>query len=487
MMNPAGEFHGNRPAMKRQWQFIAIALFAPIISWIYFAPFIHNFFAYDSFRYIENLFAGPKAVMVGYNAFRVVSNFIWYPLYAISGFDPTGYSLFNCSLFAVNAVLLYLLTVKLWGDKGFSLLAATLFVLNATPSDAVFWHMSMSTLFCTALYLLTLIVYVTYRQGGNNRYRLGALALYTVTMFTKEDAASFPLVVALIEVFYFNDLHDVKGLLKRVTPYCLVIVGYIVISNSVFFFLGVELETAKFFKFRPYYALFGGFSAFFLAPDGRLDLSAANPYIYLTVIAAIAAFFLVRDRKLLLFGYIWILVTFLPQSLSAIGQFEPKYIFNSISRLLYLPGVGVSIVLALLLSQLDRVMPKKAALVATGVLLALFFSMNYSRVQKRGTEWMEEAEPVRVFLTELKKLVPQLPRNTYFYSINGPTGRAYMQQSLRACYGNPTITWIVDPTRYLPKPGETALIFDVAWMDRDRIYRIDIVPFSLEAINQRMR
>jgi hypothetical protein len=468
--------------IKKQWHLIAIILFAAIISCVYFVPFIHNFFVYDSFRYIGNLFAGPKTVMLGYNAFRLVSNFIWYPLYALFGIDSTGYSIFNGVLYALNAVLLYVLLVRLWGKKEFSLLVAALFVLNVTASDAVFWHMSLSTLLCAALYLLTLTAYVVFRKEGVSTYWLVAFVLYVVTMFTKEDAASLPLVLVLLEVFYFDGLRDVKTMLRRVIPFFLVIVSYLVISNTVFYLLGVEPETAKFFKIRPLYSLFGGYTAFFLNPEGSLNLSLANPYIYLTVIGVIASFFIVSDRKLLLFGYFWIMVTFLPQSFSAIGQFHPKIIFNSISRLLYLPVIGVSMVIALLLLQLKHLFPQKVAWGVIGIALALFFCLNYSRVQARGAEWRDEAEPGRVFLVALEKMVPRLPRNTHFYAFNGPTGRAYMQQSLRALYGDPTITWIVDPSSYVPQPGFTAILMQINWANArcDAINSIEIVPFNNE-------
>ncbi len=88
-----------------------------VVTFLYFNEFRYNFFAYDSFRYIENLFHGPKTVMLGYNAFRVVSNFMWYPLYWISGFNPLGYNVFNNLLYALNAILVYIFTLRLWERK----------------------------------------------------------------------------------------------------------------------------------------------------------------------------------------------------------------------------------------------------------------------------------------------------------------------------------------------------------------------------------
>lgn len=462
--------------MKIHWQAAAIAVFASIVSYIYFSPFVHNFFTFDSFKYLENIYAGPKAVMLGYNAFRVVSNFMWYPLYFASGLDPAGYNIFNDFLFALNAFLLYVATLKLWEEKELSFLIALLFILNVTYSDAIFWQMSMSTLLCAALYFCTLITYIVYRKSGNIRYWFATLSLYTITMFTKEDAASFPFVVVLMEILYFDGLNDLKALLKRITPFIIIIACYIIVSNTVFHLLGVQPETAKFFKIRPLYSIFAGYSVFFLDPQGELSL--ISPYIYATALGAFVSLFLVKNKKIMLFGYAWIFVTFLPQSLSAIGQFQTKYIFNSISRLLYLPAVGASVVAAVLLLQLKRWFPPKAAWGCICIFISFFFWINYSRVQIRGNQWRDAGEPTKQFLNVMKQQIPDFPPNTYVFVTDPPTGRAYMQQALRVFYRNPTITWIADPLTFTPPPGSLALLLICNWQNDAGDLRIDIIPFN---------
>jgi hypothetical protein len=223
---------------------------------------------------------------------------------------------------------------------------------------------------------------------------------------------------------------------------------------------------------------------FFLQPDGRLQ--PGNPGIIATAILIPASLIWVKDRRLLLFGLGWVFLSFLPQSLSSLSQFEPKYIFNSISRHLYLPSVGAAFCYSVILrdtwQRFGRVIGYALAVFA----FCAFVWVNYARMHERGNAWAEDGKPVKIFLEALKQKNVQFPPNTYFFAINGPTGRAYMQQSLRAFYGNPTITWIVDPTTYIRKPGQTAILFDVIWLGHDRIYNIDIVPFSLELLYQRM-
>ena len=447
--------------LRKNIHHLSMVVVSLVVTFLYFNEFRYNFFAYDSFRYIENLFHGPKTVMLGYNAFRVVSNFMWYPLYWISGFNPLGYNVFNNLLYALNAILVYIFTLRLWERKDLSFLCATIFVMNVAAADAVFWHMSMSTLLCASFYLSTLIAYIQYLKSNRQWLWWTSLGLYLVAMFTKEDAASLPFILVLVDVFYFQGIKNLKVIIKKVIPFCAIIVFYLASSTLVFKMLDIQPETAKFFKFRPLYSLLAGYSSFFISPNGVLRPD--NPFIYLTLVAIVLTFIFVKDKRLLLFGYAWIFFTFLPQSLSAIGQFETKYIFNSIGRLLYLPVAGSSIVIAVFLLELKERFSSKIYLGLVAGFLIFFFGINYTRVQRRGGDWRDEAAPVAQFLAQLKKVMPAFPPRSYVYVIDPPTGRAYVQQSLRAFYRNPDITWIVDPQLYRKKSDENAFLITTTW------------------------
>ena len=96
-----------------------------------------------------------------------------------------------------------------------------------------------------------------------------------------------------------------------------------------------------------------------------------------------------------------------------------------------------------------------------------FIWINHANVEKRGTEWRDDAAPVEAFLPRMKQAMPIFPPNSNIYVENAPTGRAYVQQSMRAYYGNPSITWIVDPSKYIKKPGDSAFLIQVEWGQHD--------------------
>lgn len=448
------------------WNILPVAA-AVIVSLLYYWRFLDNFFVYDDYRYIENIFTGPQAVILGYNAFRVISNAAWVPLYLLSGFDPFGYNLFSVSLYFVNSVLLYFFILKMFDRKDIAFLVSAVFVTNGVAADTVFWKMSASSLIQFFLYLTTLYAYVVSRQKNNRTYFICSILFFTLAMFSKEEAASLPFIILLIDILFFEGLDDKQGAVKRVVPYAVIIVLYLLVSNLVFYFLNIKPETAIFFKFRPLFSLFGGFSVFFLNPVGSLEIS--NPLIYITGLLIPLSFIFVREKKVLLFGYGWILFTFLPQSLSVVGRFDPVYIFNSISRSLYLPSVGSAIVLATVLSSFKERFPLKVFLVVCVVFFSFFISMNYNRVQVRGEQWRRDGQPMKRFLYSLKKVQPAFPQNSHVHVVDGPVGRAYIQQSLRAFYKNPKIYWVNNPQEVKLKEGDSFFIIFYNWGPGDPV------------------
>jgi hypothetical protein len=303
-------------------------------------------------------------------------------------------------------------------------------------------------------------------------------------VLSKEESASLPLVAALFEVLFFGGFSDFKGIVRRTLPFAVIIIANVVVNYLIIYqVLHVQSELVTHSAFRPLHSLFSGWAVFFLQPDGRLKM--ADPRIYATAIILPVMLFWVKDRRLMLFGLGWVFLSFLPQSLSSLSQFEPKYIFNSISRHMYLPSVGAAFCYAVVLRDAWLRWGKVIGYLLVVIAFSFYLWHNYGLINSRGKAWASDGEPVKVFLTAIKQKIPQFPQNTWFFAVNGPTGRAYMQQSLRAFYGNPTITWIVDPLKYVQQPGQTAIILDVVWLGVNRIYDINVMPFSLTELLRR--
>jgi hypothetical protein len=420
---------------------------------------------YDDFGLLELVEIGPGAILLGYgNTLRFVTNSVWIPLYALSGFDSFIYNLFSMLFWFLNTLLLYLFLRRLLDNTISAALTGIIFTASAVGADAVLWRAANGTLLNVTFYLLTLYTYTVFRQTGNvSRWRWSVI-FFVIAMFSKEEAASLPFIIILLEWLYFNGRSDIKGVTRRILVYCAVIVfsvflSYIVIHQT----LHASSELARIFEIRPLHSLFSGWTVFFLNPDGHLDMD--DPRIYITATLIPLSFVLVKDRRLLILGLGWIFFSFLPQSLSSVSQFEPRFLCNSLSRHLYLPSIGAALVYTAVLIGVRERFSRQVAVVTAVLFLSLYIPYNYSLLASRGAQWRDDGFKMESFLSNMKKIAPQLPPDTYYYMESFPTGRAFVQQALRGIYNNHSITYIVNPANFHPKPNDNVIDIECIWDD----------------------
>ena len=157
--------------------------------------------------------------------------------YHLAGLDPGGFHLANILIHTVNALLVYLLAKLLldrasgWGgcpaapegSSYVSLFAALVFAVHPLQTEAVTYIIqrftSLATLFC----LLAIVLYLKFRtsprRGARIASYLGALLATLCAMKTKEIAFTLPLVLVMIELFFFTG--DRAPRLLRLVPFVL--------------------------------------------------------------------------------------------------------------------------------------------------------------------------------------------------------------------------------------------------------------------------
>lgn len=438
------------------------------ITAVCYGQFVESYFVFDDFAIMEHVIRGPAAVLQGYNyILRIAANAVHWPLYYGFGLNPLGYNLFCITLNALNAVTLFFLVRMLFGNVLFAALSAILFAGSSVGCDAIFWKAAYATPLNLFFYFCTLISYVRFRREGQKGYFMLSLALFVLAILSKEEAASLPFVILLIELLVLRSRFDISLILKTL-PYGIIIILFLLVNYIMIYhvFRG-QSELVKHSTFRPLHSLLSSWTVFFLPPQGILAGQA--PAMVVTALLLPAALILTGERRLMLFALGWVFVTFLPQSLSSLSQFEPKYLFSSLSRHLYLPSVGASMFIAAVLVQLrERLRPPFGrTLVMLAVVALLFY--NYQRIQARGGEWAAEGRPMKSFLAEMGRVMPQLPDNSLFYVEDAPSGRAYVQLAMRAYYRNATISWIVDPERIAYKPNQPVFIISCLWNSPEHV------------------
>ncbi|MFO0837132.1 MAG: hypothetical protein U1D55_01290 [Phycisphaerae bacterium] len=145
----------------------------------------------------------------------------------LGGNNPIGLHIFSIALHGASAALVWRLAFCITASRPWSLLAAFLFVIYPHASITVAWPSSQNAVLQTTLTLAALLCYVNAsrldfaaarERGGaaaidgptpalDRRWFVGALLLWLVALFTRENALMLPIIAAAIDVAYGGRRH----------------------------------------------------------------------------------------------------------------------------------------------------------------------------------------------------------------------------------------------------------------------------------------
>jgi protein O-mannosyl-transferase len=300
------------------------------------------------FSTLNSFFSGPDFSMLyfgKYGKFYQLFNFLlpsvgemnirplpemsWYLDYRLFGLNPIGYHTVNILMHSVNAVLILFLCIFLSKNRAASLGAALLFAIHPIHSEVVPLIMLRADLMCTLFYLLSLVSFALYFYAQNNRliYFISVLS-YPLALFSKEMALTLPLIIMLYGFFSEKKL-SMTSFVNRINlyiPYIAINVLYIVWRLVTTGTLGGESNPVSGkpdfldFNFLDYIikaVYYVPKELFISAHPITLKDNLLKPItMLLTLGAAIAIASLLIERikniRLILFGFIWILVTLIP-------------------------------------------------------------------------------------------------------------------------------------------------------------------------------
>ncbi len=206
-MSSPGET-ATRPA-RTNWLIAAALLLGTLALYARVAG--HPFIFFDDNRYVtENPTVQAGLTWQGVTwAFTTLHVSNWHPLTWLShmldvelfGVRPGPHHLVNAVLHAANAVLVFLVFLRLTGATWRSALVAALFAVHPTHVESVAWVAERKDVLSTLFGLLALLVYAGYaRRGGLLRY-LGVLALFALSLMSKPMWVTLPFLLLLLDAW----------------------------------------------------------------------------------------------------------------------------------------------------------------------------------------------------------------------------------------------------------------------------------------------
>jgi Flp pilus assembly protein TadD len=365
-----------------------------------------------SFLHLKEIFTAEVWSFVGptlSNYYRPMMTLGYLIGYKIFGMQPYGFHLVSLLLHALVVCLVFALTKRLTGDRGWAFVAGAFFALHPIHSESVAWIAAVTDLELTFFYLLTFGLFLALARpgGGLSKPQLASMgATFLLALLSKEQAMTLPALATVYEHFYRADRSETSPSQKLARYGVLWLEGAAYLLLRVHF-LGALAPVKRFGQVTPWqlvlsaFALVGQYIWKLVWPVGLCAFYAFHPSTSpldvrvlagLAVLLVLAAFFSVcwrsreRDVRFVSFAILWFLATLAPV-LNA--HWVGENVFAE--RYLYLPSVGIAWLVGLgatrLWARAAARPEQRRALALVGVAVGMLYA---ARIVIRDRDWNNE-------------------------------------------------------------------------------------------------
>lgn len=420
---------------RRVWM---MALLPAAFAMLLFVQTVRHPFFYDDLAYVERhpvVRAGEASPRVFLHPLSPVAPGLYRPVTVLSyvldakigGMKPWIFHAGNILLHAIASLLVFFLARTLLQKDIPALAASLLFAVHPVHTEAVAWVSGRSELLAAVFVLLSALFSVHFlsfssdesfstlpalRAGIARKKRpiflFGLSLMYFLALSSKEIAAPFPLILALLPlVIPSSGGDDRKKKILALLFTCIALGIYLLLRLSALGSLTVPLAHTRtaglptLDRLLLMLPVLAHYSILMVFPWGlriEYDWSSFSWFITLgsalliAFVLALAYFFFRRGNRVAAFGIAWFFLFLLPvANIIPIGELIAE-------RFLYLPSVGFCIAIGALVASIAR--PGTAALGQKIVVVSFMFVLvlfSFLTV-RRNADW---SDPERLWRSTL--------------------------------------------------------------------------------------
>ncbi|MBW6491518.1 MAG: tetratricopeptide repeat protein [Lentimicrobium sp.] len=385
---------------------VAAILLILVFTFLLFSGSLQNnfLFGWDDGEYLSDPSVsgdGPIPAVIIFSNFHLG---MYQPLavlsfalnYKISGPSAYAFILTNILLHLLNTLLVFRLMhrwMKGWIPAG---IVALLFAIHPMHVESVVWISTRSSALYSLFYLAGLLAWDNYLEKGlQPKYYLLALLFATLSLFSKSMAATFPLILLVMD--YLKNRKFSLRIITDKIPFLVLsaIFGIVGIKASVSFGHITVLEQ-EYNLFQRFFLIFHGIafylykliiptnlSAIYAFPELNSGQIPASVFLSVIVCMAFAAgiWFSGRYRKGFTVGALFFLI-----SISMVLPLFWSRIFITADRYTYIPYIGLFMIIAMPVTDLwnSRKTLDQSTLrmfyIASGLILILLSTATYRRI-----------------------------------------------------------------------------------------------------------
>lgn len=388
---------------KRDHSLLSWVLLVASVTAVCLWPMLKNEFVnWDDEYYVINnsLLRGPDWKGIFTN--QVLGNY--HPLtilsyafnYAISGLDPFSYLLVNYLFHLINTILVFYFIWNISGNHKFiAAFVAVVFGIHPMHVESVAWVAERKDVLYTFFFLLALLQYWKYLVKVKKSNLWICFILFVLSLLSKPAAIVLPLVLLLLDYWKGRSI-TLKVIAEKIPFFVLsLLFGIITVKiQSPSAMAGLEVFSVTDRLFFACYTLMTYFLRFFVP----YPLSALHPFPLsgnlgwpilaspLFVVAMMGVLWFFRKNKVVVFGILFYVINLL-----LVLQIISIGLAIISERYTYVPYIGLSFMLATLVSRIKLVPPKIWLAVATLFIIAMGI-ISFERAQvwrNSGTLWTD--------------------------------------------------------------------------------------------------
>lgn len=358
---------------------------------------------------------------VKYGYYRPLVTISYMIDYAVWGENPFGFHLTNLLIHIVCSILVFRLFMSLGLPRRLAFLGGVIFGVHPIHTESVSWISGRTDLFCCLFLLMSLSTYIAYRQNYdpelsfNSPGRFYALSIifYALSLLSKEMGVVLVFMILVMEWVYKTS--GWKDIAKRIAPYLLVTVGYLVWhSMAVRRLTGSRLKMDLSGMYPNIITFFKGFWLYLyklLLPinlSAYLKLDMLDGFIqpeaivcFLMFVAFCCLIITVSKKKPLLgLGGGWLLTTMAPLSNITRITSPLDMGFTMAERFMYIPSIAFILILIIGLDWGRGNILKRYSLGwVSGVIIIILVGLLGYRTILRNHDWQDDG---RLFNAELE-------------------------------------------------------------------------------------
>jgi hypothetical protein len=453
-----------------------------LITFAVFAPTLHNWFWADDFWLMRLSQTTPigKFIVRAFDYRDTKPLHFYRPLYFISfrlsyaafGRHALPYHALNLAIHLGSVVLVWVIARRLLASVFAANVASLIFALHPAYTQTVQWIARGNTVMVTFVYLLTLLAFIKYVDGGGRRllYYAASIVSFAAAVLYHTTALS---LIGVLPAYLFLIARKPSEALRlrswlRFAPFIAIAVVMMLIQmrdDVGLKRLGFETGWHQYPRFGQYlgYALFPVLPADWL----RLDLPKQALLTDLSMagsLVMIGATLVLLDRRQWpyrgVFTAWWLYVAMAPNT---------TWILDANPAYLYVPGACLGIFFALVARRVNEMLPadllrraSSLALLFLAGLLVCYIALGLNHEQI-GSEAMGKN---RSFISRLRESVPPLTAGSTLYIVDPPHNlMVFNSDTLNAAvqlyYGDVTVQPVsAQEAARIKKTDPNQVIFD---------------------------